>query len=67
MAPWMTGEELPFARDALKRVYAALLEFNARAGDEVLDGARDEHLVGGSFRSDAGTGVDRDPRDFAVH
>jgi hypothetical protein len=28
---------------------------------------RDEHLAGGSFGSDAGTGVDGDPRDFAVH
>ena len=38
--------QAPFAGHALQLVRAAVLELEARAGDEVLDGARDEHLAG---------------------
>ena len=39
-------EESPFLRDAFQHVQAAVGETEPRAGDEVLDGARDEHLAG---------------------
>jgi hypothetical protein len=37
------------------------------AGDEILDGARDEHLSGLRVRRDACAGVDGDAADLAVH
>src|SRR5437867_2572441 len=45
---------------------AAVLEGEAGAGDEVLDGARDEHLAGPGLRSDPRARVDGDPGDLAV-
>ncbi len=39
------GEQTPLARDALEREEAAFLEVDPRAGDQVLDGARHEHLA----------------------
>ena len=40
-----TAYSLHVSRNALQLVLAALLELDAGAGDEVLDGARDEHLA----------------------
>ena len=43
---------------------AAILERDARAGHEVLDGARDEHLAGAGLRRDARADVDGDPAEL---
>src|SRR5215218_3034426 len=50
----------PFAGNALQLVYSALLELDARARDEVLDGLRDQHLPRPRQRSDARARVDRE-------
>src|SRR5215203_3257401 len=51
---------------ALELVLAVVIEANARPGDEVLDGARDEDIPGPSQSGDPGTCVHRDSRDLAV-
>src|ERR671930_2095198 len=55
------GKEPPLARHALQLVSAAVLELEPRPRDEVLDGARDEHLARPSLVGDAGSDVDGDP------
>ena len=48
-SPCLSGQylkELPFLRHALQRVQSAVGESEPRSGDEVLDGAREEHLAG---------------------
>src|SRR6266545_4788715 len=45
---------------------AALLEGDAGAGDDVLHGARDEHLAGTGGRCDSGSDVDCDSADARV-
>src|SRR5256885_627731 len=39
-------ENVPFARNALQRMRAAILEDDPRAGHQVFDGARGENLTG---------------------
>ena len=56
---------------ALQLALAAVLEGDARAGHEVLDGSRHEHLARAGGGSDARSGVDGDSRrlpgdDFAL-
>ncbi len=46
---------------------AAFAEAEPRAGDEILDGARDEHFSGPRRLRDPGADVDCDPADLAVH
>src|SRR6185437_4348242 len=45
-------EQPPLARNALELSGAAIVEGDARAGDEVLDGARDDHLAGARLGCD---------------
>src|SRR5581483_4818707 len=55
----------PLAGDALQLVDAAVVETQARAGDEVLDRAGDEHLARAGERGDPRARVDGDPRHLA--
>ena len=55
---------MPLARHALELVRAAVFELEARAGDEVPDGARSEHLACARQRRHAGARVDGDAADF---
>src|SRR5581483_1112157 len=61
------GEQPPFVRDSLESFDAAVHEPDLRSGDQVPDGAGDEHFAGGGEGPDAGRDVDRDPADVAVH
>jgi hypothetical protein len=54
------------ARDAAQRVRSPIREFDSRAGDEILDRLRDEHLVDRCLGGDACAGVDRDPANAPV-
>src|SRR5712664_4118844 len=56
----------PLARDTLELARAPVVELEAGAGDEILDGARHEHLARARIGGDARTCVDGDPRDLAV-
>jgi hypothetical protein len=47
-------------------VLTTVLEQDARAGDQILDRARDEHFAGMSLGGDAGADVDGDPADLLV-
>ena len=58
--------ELPLAGHALELVDAAVVEVDAGAGDEILDGARDEHLARPGLRGDARADVDGDAGDLVV-
>jgi hypothetical protein len=42
----LTGVEPPGSRNTLQVVFATVVEGDARAGDEVLDRARDQHFIG---------------------
>ena len=60
--PLLSGhylKEPPFLRHALQRVQAAVGESEPRPGDEVLDGARDEHLAGAGLGEHALADVHR--------
>ena len=46
---------------------AAVIKPNPRPGNEILDGAGDEHLPRGGEGSDARRDVDRDPPDVLLH
>src|SRR6186713_3345859 len=56
----------PFARHALQLRDPTLVELDARAGHEVLDRLRDEHLSRLRLRRDPRSDRDRDPRDLSV-
>ena len=58
--------EAPASRNALQLVLAAPLELDARAGDEVFDGARDEHLARACLRRHARPSVDGDAGDLVA-
>src|SRR5919197_3887134 len=58
--------EPPRAGDALQLVLAALLEVDPGAGDEVANGARDEHLARPGERRHARAGVHGDPAHLPV-
>src|SRR5215213_4173722 len=64
----VTGDSIdrPGPRNALQLVLAAGLEGDPGAGDEVLDGARHEHLPGRCARRDARAHVDGEARRLAV-
>jgi hypothetical protein len=47
---------VPRAGNALELVLTTIDETEPRAGDDILDGLRDEHLAGVSERGDASTG-----------
>src|SRR5919198_2940692 len=70
--PWrlsscgIDGVEAPIAGDALQLVRAAVFEGETRAGDEVSDGARDQHLAGFCVRRYPCARVHRDPCHLAV-
>src|SRR5687767_361049 len=53
------GEKPPLARHALQLGRAAVGELDPGADDEVLDGARDEHLTGLRAGADSRADVDR--------
>jgi len=57
---------VPGLGDALELVLASVLEFDPRTGDEVLDGARNEHFAGLGHRCDPGADVDGDAAGLAV-
>src|SRR5436190_22640781 len=59
--------ELPLARHALQRMHAAVGERDSRAGDEVRDGPRDEHLPRPGDRSHARADVDRDAPEVVAY
>lgn len=56
--------EPPYAWHALKLVFVAIFEGEARPRDEVSDGARHEHLARRGERRDARARDDRDSGDF---
>ena len=60
------GKKPPLVRHALEGMLAAVLELEPRAGGEVLDGARDEHLSGRRFCQHALAEVHGDPCDPLV-
>ena len=45
---------------------SAVPEVDARSDDEVLDGARDQHLARAGLVEDAGTDVDGEPSDVVA-
>src|SRR5712691_10068887 len=57
----------PFAGHALQLARTAVAERDARAHNEILDGARHEHLVGARERTDASADVDGHPGDVVTH
>ena len=60
------GEELPFVGDAFERMGAAISEWDARAADQVGDGAGDEDFVGLGERLDTLGDVDGDAADVVA-
>src|SRR5262249_4333298 len=58
------GVDAPLARYALELVDTAVLEGEARAGDEILDRLRDEYLARSGERGDPRSGVDCDAADL---
>ena len=61
------GEQVPISRDALQLMHASILETDPRAGDEILDSSRDEHLAAVRVPRHAGADVDGDAADLSVH
>ena len=64
---WGCREQPPFVGDSLEPLRAAVRERDPRSGDEILDGARDEHFAPRGERSYAGRDMDRDAADVLVH
>src|SRR5262245_14271633 len=60
------GVDAPRARHPLQFMLAALLEHDARAGDEILHGLGDEHLAGACEARHAGTRRHRDPTQLSL-
>ena len=50
---------MPFSWYSLQRVNSTIFKVNVRPSQRVLNGARDQNLTRSSFRSYAGTCVDR--------
>ena len=61
-----TAKRLPLAGDALELLGAAVRKRDTRADDEVLDGARDEHLVRAGERADPRADVDGHAADVVA-
>jgi hypothetical protein len=59
----LDGVELPYIGDALQFTRAARYESRARAGEEILDGARDQDLRRAGLRENSGRNVDGHTRD----
>ena len=66
LAGWRGREQAPRPGHALEVGFAAILETNARARDEVLDGARHEHVAGRRGGGDSSADVDGDAADLAL-
>jgi len=58
--------ESPLARDAVQDVRSSILELDPRAGNEILDRLRDEHLACARCGSDPGADRDGQARDLPV-
>src|SRR5262245_58348562 len=56
-------EQPPIVGDALELMRTAVGEADPRPGDEILHGARDEHLARAGQGSDARGDMDGDPAD----
>src|SRR3954469_3714349 len=65
-SPRHDGKDLPRAASPLRPVHAPVLQLDARAGGEILDGAGDEHLARPGERGHACTRVDGNAGDVAV-
>src|SRR4029453_3557740 len=61
------GIEPPLAGHALQLAQSTVLELDARPGDEILDGLRDEHFARSGGRGDASACVDGDSADLPLH
>src|SRR5512133_2151678 len=61
------AEQAPRVRNPLQPLPAAILEVDSGPADEVLHGARDEHLAGLGERCHTRADVHRDAADLAVH
>jgi hypothetical protein len=59
-------EDPPLARDAFQSFRSAIREAQARASDQILDGARHQNLAGGGEGGDAGADVDGDAADVVA-
>src|SRR4051794_41718957 len=59
-------EQVPLAVDAFQRPRAAVLEVDARAGGEVADDARDQHLTWSGLRGDPRADVHADALDLVA-
>ncbi len=57
---------MPFPRNALEGVFAAVGELEAGTHHEIRDGARDEHFAGLRERNDAGRDVHRDATELVI-
>src|SRR5215471_10762598 len=64
--PALDGKEAPLAGHAGERVIAAILEPQPRAGDQILDGPRNQHLAPGGARGHLRARLDRDAADAIV-
>jgi hypothetical protein len=60
------GIKPPLARQALKFSHTSILKSDARAGDKVLNRARDDNLTGPSLRRYSGADMNCDASNFAV-
>src|SRR4029450_10716924 len=60
------GKEQPLTRDAPEVGDATLAELDSGTRDQILDGARDEHLPGFRFGCDAGPDMHGYATDFAA-
>src|SRR4051812_29625895 len=65
-SPRHDGKDLHLAGKPLQLVHSTVFELDARAGDEILDGAGDEHLARPGERGHACTRVDGNAGDVAV-
>ena len=62
----LTGEDSRCSAYTLEVVIAVGEKFDPGAGDEIDDGSRDEHLVGGGERGNACRDVNSDPADIVA-
>jgi hypothetical protein len=60
------SEEAPLARNTLELVAATILEHELRPRDQILDGARDEHLTGLRVRGNPRPNVHGNPCDLSI-
>lgn len=58
--------DLPLVGHTFENMEAARLELDTRAGDDILDRERRQHLAGAGERGDARADVDREPGDVVT-